>query len=444
MANIVIVGAQWGDEGKGKLVDLLTERADLVVRFQGGNNAGHTLVVRGEKTVLHLIPSGVLHRGKTCVIGNGVVIDPAVLLGEIRGLKDRGFLKNDRQLRISDRAHVILPFHKEVDGLREDARSGEAKIGTTRRGIGPTYEQKIRRSGIRMGDFVHEATFRDLLALNLAEANEEIVRLGGEALDFDATFAEYWKCAQQLRRYVEDTTKLLHDMASKRARILFEGAQGTLLDVDHGTYPFVTSSNAIAGGACTGAGVGPTFIDAVIGISKAYTTRVGAGPFPTELDDELGEDLRRKGGEFGATTGRPRRCGWLDMVVLRHAVRVNGLTSIALTKLDVLAGLDSIKICTSYRLEGEILDTVPGRRGALERVQPVFETLPGFSEDIDAMKTWDELPANARAYVRRVEQLAGVPVSLLSVGPGRAQTIQLRDPAPAKRILEEPDHTVVH
>jgi adenylosuccinate synthase len=444
MANIVIVGAQWGDEGKGKLVDLLTERADLVVRFQGGNNAGHTLVVRGEKTVLHLIPSGVLHRGKTCVIGNGVVIDPVVLLGEIAGLKERGFLKSDRQLRISDRAHVILPFHKIVDGLREDARSGGAKIGTTRRGIGPAYEQKIRRSGVRMGDFVHEATFVELLRENLSDANEEIERLGGEALSFDAMLAEYRECAQQLRRYVEDTTKLLHDMASKRARILFEGAQGTLLDVDHGTYPFVTSSNAIAGGACTGAGVGPTFIDAVIGISKAYTTRVGAGPFPTELDDELGEELRRKGGEFGATTGRPRRCGWLDMVALRHAVRVNGLTSIALTKLDVLAGLSEIKICTSYRLDGEVLDTVPGRRGALEKVQPVFEALPGFDEDIDAMKTWSELPANARAYVRRVEQLAGIPVSLLSVGPGRAQTIQLKDPAPAKRILEEPEHTVVH
>jgi adenylosuccinate synthase len=401
-------------------------------------------VVRGEKTVLHLIPSGVLHRGKICVIGNGVVIDPVVLLGEIRGLKERGFLKSDRQLRISDRAHVILPFHKVVDGLREDARRSGAKIGTTRRGIGPAYEQKIRRSGVRMGDFVHEATFAELLRENLSEANGEIERLGGEALSFEDMLAEYRECAQQLQGYVEDTTKLLHDMASKRARILFEGAQGTLLDVDHGTYPFVTSSNAIAGGACTGAGVGPTFIDAVIGISKAYTTRVGAGPFPTELDGELGEELRRKGGEFGATTGRPRRCGWLDMVALRHAVRVNGLTSIALTKLDVLAGLDEIKICTSYRLDGEVLDTVPGRCGALAQVQPVFETLPGFVENIDGMKTWDELPASARAYVRRVEQLAGIPVSLLSVGPGRAQTIQLKDPAPAKRILEEPEHTVVH
>ncbi|MEE2830709.1 MAG: adenylosuccinate synthase [Myxococcota bacterium] len=443
MANIVVVGAQWGDEGKGKLVDLLTERADMVVRFQGGNNAGHTLVVHGDKTVLHLIPSGVLHRGKTCVIGNGVVIDPVVLLGEIRKLKERGFLKRDSQLRISDRAHVILPYHKELDGLREDAREG-TKIGTTRRGIGPTYEQKVRRSGIRMGELIHEPTFTKLLGENLAEANKEIERLGGEALDQESIAKEYGACARQLRGYVVETTKLLHDAAERRSRILFEGAQGTLLDVDHGTYPFVTSSNAVAGGACTGAGVGPTFIDAVLGISKAYTTRVGSGPFPTELGDELGEELQRRGGEFGATTGRPRRCGWLDMVALRHAVRVNGLTSIALTKLDVFSGLESIKICTGYRLEGNVLDTPPARRGALEQVQPVYESLPGFSEEISELRRWEDLPSNARAYVRRVEQLAGVPISLLSVGPGRSQTIELRDPAPTRRVLEAPDHTVVH
>ena len=425
MANIVIVGAQWGDEGKGKLVDLLTERADLVVRFQGGNNAGHTLVVRGEKTVLHLIPSGVLHRGKTCVIGNGVVIDPAVLLGEIRGLKDRGFLKNDRQLRISDRAHVILPFHKVVDGLREDARSGSAKIGTTRRGIGPAYEQKIRRSGLRMGDFVHEATFRELLAANLAEANEEIIRLGGEALDFDSTFSEYWTCAQQLRRYVEDTTKLLHDMASKRARILFEGAQGTLLDVDHGTYPFVTSSNAIAGGACTGAGVGPTFIDAVIGISKAYTTRVGSGPFPTELDDAAGKHLRDAGAEFGSVTGRPRRTGWLDVCALRHARRVNGLDGLVLTKLDVLTGLAELRVCVAYDTPNGRTDSIP--LADLERAVPVFETLTGWSDDLTACRSLDELPAAARDYMEFVATASDLPIDIVSVGPRRTETIVVND-----------------
>ncbi len=301
MANIVVVGAQWGDEGKGKLVDLLTERADLVVRFQGGNNAGHTLVVHGVKTVLHLIPSGVLHSGKRCVIGNGVVID---------GLKARGFMQDDRQLQISDRAHVILPWHRAIDGLRED-RGGAGTIGTTRRGIGPTYEAKVRRVGIRMADFVHRPTFEALVEEGVADANEQIVLLGGKKLKAKAVIDEYGPCAERLRPHVTDTTKLLFDASRSRQRILFEGAQGTHLDVDHGTYPFVTSSNCVAGGACTGAGVGPTLIDAVLGISKAYTTRVGEGPFPTELKGDLGEKLRKLGGEFGATTGRPRRwcCG---------------------------------------------------------------------------------------------------------------------------------------
>lgn len=442
MANIVVVGAQWGDEGKGKLVDLLTERADLVVRFQGGNNAGHTLVVHGVKTVLHLIPSGVLHSGKRCVIGNGVVIDPTVLLGEIDGLKARGFLQDDRQLQISDRAHVILPYHKLVDGLRED-RGGKGKIGTTRRGIGPTYEAKVRRTGIRMADFVHPETFRALVEQGVAEANEQIELLGGKKLKVKAVLDEYSPCAERLRPHVTDTTKLLFDASRTRQRILFEGAQGTHLDVDHGTYPFVTSSNCVAGGACTGAGVGPTLIDAVLGISKAYTTRVGEGPFPTELNDDQGEALRKAGGEFGATTGRPRRCGWLDMVVLRHAVRVNGLTSIALTKLDVLSGLDELRICTGYRLGEEFFDTVPARRGALADVSPVYELLPGWKEDLTGVRRWDDLPTTARAYVRRVEQLAGVPVSLVSVGPGRKQTIELREVAPRKRVRGVPVHEVI-
>ncbi len=443
MANIVVVGAQWGDEGKGKLVDLLTQRADIVVRFQGGNNAGHTLVVMGVKTVLHLIPSGVLHEGKTCVIGNGVVVDPLVLLGEIDKLRERGFLADPDQLRISDRAHVIMPWHKALDALREDAAGG-AKIGTTRRGIGPTYEHKVRRTGIRLADLVDPDSFAALLDLELKAANKEIVALGGKALGRKMVEKEYAAAAARLAPFVTDTTALLHEAASRRARILFEGAQGTLLDVDHGTYPYVTSSNAVAGGACTGAGMGPTFIDAVLGISKAYTTRVGSGPFPTELNDALGEQLRAAGGEFGATTGRPRRCGWLDMVVLRHAVRVNGLTSIALTKLDVLSGLERIKVCTAYRLGDAILDTVPAARGALERVEPLYEELPGWDADITRAKRWSDLPVEARAYIRRVEQLAGVPVSLVSVGPGRSQTIQLRDPAPGKRVEAAPRHEVLH
>jgi len=442
MANIVVVGAQWGDEGKGKLVDLLTEKADIVVRYQGGNNAGHTLVVHGVKTVLHLIPSGVLHPGKRCVIGNGVVIDPTVLMGEIDRLKERGFLADDHQLRISDRAHVILPHHKVVEGLREEALGAKA-IGTTRRGIGPTYESKVARSGIRVADFIDEPVFLEQLVAELAITNKVIEGFGGKPLKAKPIVEELRPVAKRLAAYVTDTGVLLDTAAREHRRILFEGAQGTLLDVDHGTYPFVTSSNAAAGGACTGAGVGPTLIDAVVGISKAYTTRVGAGPFPTELEGATGEELRQKGGEFGATTGRPRRCGWLDMVVLKHAVRVNGLTSIALTKLDVLSGLKEIKIATGYRLGDEILDHVPAQRGALGRVQPLYESLPGWTEELTGVRSWWDLPETARAYVRRVEQLAGVPVSLLSVGPGREQTIQLREVAPRSRERFTPTHQVL-
>lgn len=442
MANIVVVGAQWGDEGKGKLVDLLTERADIVVRYQGGNNAGHTLVVHGVKTVLHLIPSGVLHPRKTCVIGNGVVIDPEILVGEIDGLKDRGFLQEDSQLRISDRAHVILPHHKVLEGLREEAL-GDAAIGTTRRGIGPAYEAKVARTGLRMADFVDPDGFEETLRADLLITNKVIEGMGGKALKPGPILKKLKPVAARLAGYMTDTGVLLDTAARTHRRILFEGAQGTMLDVDHGTYPFVTSSNAASGGACTGAGVGPTLIDAVVGISKAYTTRVGAGPFPTEVDGAMGEELRQKGGEFGATTGRPRRCGWLDMVVLRHAVRVNGLTSIALTKLDVLSGLPEIKVATGYRLGDAILDHLPARRGALARVQPLYESLPGWTEDLTAVRSWWDLPDTARAYVRRVEQLAGVPVSLLSVGPGREQTIQLREVAPTKREPFTPVHQVL-
>ncbi len=447
MANMVVVGAQWGDEGKGKLVDALTERADIVVRFQGGNNAGHTLVVAGEKTVLHLIPSGVLHQGKTCVIGNGVVVDPTVLIEEMDKLQARGFLRKVGDLRISDRCHVIFPFHKALDGAREDRsekdRKGSARIGTTRRGIGPTYEEKAARTGLRMADFVDQQRLEELLARNLSLANERLVAMGAEPLELGPILSTYKSCAERLRPYVCDTSKLLYEAAMRRERILFEGAQGALLDLDHGTYPYVTSSNAVAGGACTGSGIGPTFIDAVVGISKAYTTRVGEGPFPTELEGEQAELLRQKGGEFGATTGRPRRCGWLDMVALRHAVRVNGLTSLAITKLDVLSGLDSVSICTGYALGGEVLDRIPAGQGGLEAVEPVYESLPGWSGDLTGARLWKDLPAEARAYVRRVEQLSCVPVSLVSVGPGRSQTIQLRDPAPARRSYSTPVHEVL-
>jgi adenylosuccinate synthase len=443
MANIVIVGAQWGDEGKGKIVDLLSERADIVVRCQGGNNAGHTLVVHGERTVLHLIPSGILHEGKTCVIGPGVVIDPAVLLAEVDALKSRGFLRDDEQLRVSDRAHVILPWHKQLDGLREDAQGGGGRIGTTRRGIGPCYEAKAARVGMRTADLVDERAFGPAFAAAAAYGTALLRAWGGAPPDLEAVRAELLVLAKRLRPYVIDTTVLLHEASRRRLRILFEGAQGTLLDLDHGTYPFVTSSSAVSGGACTGAGVGPTFIDAVLGISKAYTTRVGAGPFPSELHGEAGARLREAGSEFGATTGRPRRCGWLDMVVLRHAVRVCGLTSLALTKLDVLSGLHELRVCTGYKLGGEVLDTMPARRGALDEVEPVYETLPGWTADLSGARTWEALPAATRAYVRRVEQLAGVPVALVSVGPGRGETIQLSDPGRTRRAAAAPQHEVL-
>ncbi len=442
MANVVVVGAQWGDEGKGKLVDLLSERADLVVRYQGGNNAGHTLVVSGEKTVLHLIPSGILHPSTTCVIGNGVVIDPGVLLREIDGLRARGFLRDEAQLRISDRAHLILPWHRALDAARE-ARAGDAKVGTTLRGIGPAYETKVARTGLRVADLYDDDALDEGVRRGVEAANEQLGLFGAPPLEAEPILAELRAAALRLRPFVSDTGLLLDEALRSRRKILFEGAQGTLLDVDHGTYPFVTSSNAAAGGVCSGAGVGPMAIDAVLGISKAYTTRVGSGPFPTELKGIEGERLREVGSEFGATTGRPRRCGWLDIVLLRYAARVNGLTSLALTKLDVLTGLETIPVCTGYRLGDDILDTLPAGRGVLDRVQPVFEHLPGWREDLRAARRWEDLPPAARAYVRRVEQLVSVPVSLVSVGPGRLETLQIRDPAPTRRVAPALLHEVV-
>ncbi|MBZ4416991.1 adenylosuccinate synthase [Myxococcus sp. RHSTA-1-4] len=433
MPNVVVIGAQWGDEGKGKVVDLLTEHAQVVVRFQGGNNAGHTLVVGGQKTVLHLIPSGILHPGKTCVIGNGVVVDPAVLVGEIDALKARGFLKDDGQLLISDNAHVIFPWHKLLDSFREKARGGSA-IGTTGRGIGPSYEDKVARRGIRMRDLLNPERLRKRIEERLPLALEELKDLCAQAgadvpqLEVPQVLAEFSALGERLKPYVHDASLYLSEQVRRGARILFEGAQGTLLDVDHGTYPFVTSSNCVAGNAAVGSGLGPTAIDKVMGISKAYTTRVGGGPFPTELNDAIGEQLRKVGDEFGATTGRPRRCGWLDGVVLRYAARVNGLWGMALTKLDVLSGLKTLNICNAYDLDGQRITELPGDYEDLARVKPIYETMPGWDEKLAGVRTFDELPENAKRYVRRVEEVSGVPVVCVSVGADRGETVLLQNP----------------
>jgi len=428
MANVVVVGAQWGDEGKGKVVDIYTEYADDIVRYQGGNNAGHTLVVGSEKVVLHLIPSGILHEGKRCIIGNGVVLDPEVFIKEITKLKDSGRIKDDACLLLSESLHIIMPYHKRIDIARE-AKSGDNKIGTTGRGIGPCYEDKIGRRGIRLMDLLEPEVFARKLKEFLVEKNFLLENLLGEPpCSFDEILAEYRGYAEILGKYVADTSLILSKDLKAGKKVLFEGAQGTLLDVDHGTYPFVTSSSTCAGGACTGSGVSPRDIHEIIGISKAYVTRVGSGPFPTELLGETGEQLRQIGGEFGATTGRPRRCGWFDAMVIRYSVRVNGLTGIALTKLDVLSDFDVIKVCTGYTYQGKSLETLPAALNIFENCQPVYEELPGWKTDITAAKSFDELPANARAYVRRLEELAGCQIVMVSVGPRRDQTITLRNP----------------
>ncbi|HWI40356.1 MAG TPA: adenylosuccinate synthase, partial [Verrucomicrobiae bacterium] len=414
--------------GKGKVVDIFTEYADDVVRYQGGNNAGHTLVVEGEKIVLHLIPSGILHQGKRCIIGNGVVLDPEVFIREITNLKAKGKFTDDSCLLLSESLHIIMPYHKRIDIARE-AKSGQGKIGTTGRGIGPTYEDKIGRRGIRLIDLLDKDIFARKLRENLDEKNFLLEKLLGEPpLTFEEVFEEYCGYADILRRYVADTSLVLHEDVSAGKKILFEGAQGTLLDVDHGTYPFVTSSSTCAGGACTGTGVSPREIHEVIGISKAYVTRVGEGPFPTELCDQVGEDLRKAGHEFGATTGRPRRCGWFDALVIRYAVRTNGLTGIALTKLDVLSGFDTLRICTGYQYRGRLLQHFPANTEVLAECTPVYEEMPGWKSDITSVRSFDALPEEARSYVRRLEELSGCPIMLVSVGPGRHETIVLRNP----------------
>jgi adenylosuccinate synthase len=428
MKNVVVVGAQWGDEGKGKVVDIYTEFADDVVRYQGGNNAGHTLVVGDDKLILHLIPSGILHAGKRCIIGNGVVLDPEVFIKEVNNLKGSGRLQDDGCLLLSESLHVIMPYHKRIDIARE-ARSGAKKIGTTGRGIGPAYEDKAGRRGIRLMDLIDRELFARKLTEFLEEKNFLLEKmLGDKPFTFEEIFEQYCGYADVLRKYVADTSLLLYRDIRAGKNILFEGAQGTLLDVDHGTYPYVTSSSTCAGGACTGAGVSPRELHEVIGISKAYVTRVGSGPFPTELEDADGEKLRQVGREFGSTTGRPRRCGWFDAIVTKYAVRVNGLTGVALTKLDVLDGFDTIRICTGYAYDGKTLDELPANLEIFDRCRPLYEEMPGWNADISEARSFTDLPENAQNYVRRLEELIGCPIVMVSVGARRDQTIMLKNP----------------
>lgn len=423
MPALVLLGAQWGDEGKGKATDLLGGSVDYVVRYQGGNNAGHTVVVGDQKYALHLLPSGILSPGCTPVIGNGVVIDPAVLLSELQGLNERGV--DTSKLVISGNAHLITPYHQTLDKVTERFL-GKRRIGTTGRGIGPTYADKINRVGIRVQDLFDESILRQKAEAALHDKNQILVKLyNRRAIGVDEVVEEYLGYADRIGHYVADTALLLNDALDEGKVVLLEGGQGTLLDVDHGTYPFVTSSNPTAGGACTGSGIGPTKISRVIGILKAYTTRVGSGPFPTELLDEDGEKLRTIGGERGVTTGRDRRCGWFDAVIARYATRVNGLTDFFLTKLDVLTGWERIPVCVAYEIDGKRMEELPYNQSDFHHAEPVYETLPGWSEDISAAKSFDELPKNAQAYVKALEEMSGAPVSAIGVGPGRDETIQI-------------------
>lgn len=421
MPATILIGSQWGDEGKGKITDFLAERSDVVVRSQGGNNAGHTVISGGEEYKLHLIPSGILYKDSLNIVGNGVVVDLAVLLDEMDQLKERGVSFD--HFYISDRAHLIMPYHKVLDGLEEEAK-GDAKIGTTKRGIGPAYSDKVNRVGIRVCDLIDFSEFKRKLHNVLEQKNNLMVKVyGAEPMEEEPIIAEFEAIAARVRPYVADTSVLLDQQLKAGKNVLFEGAQAVHLDIDHGTYPFVTSSSPSAGGALTGTGVGPTKIDKVIGVAKAYTTRVGAGPFPTELCDEMGESLRKVGGEYGVTTGRPRRCGWLDGVLLRYSVRVSGVTDLALTKLDVLDDLDEIKICVGYRYGEETLTEFPASLLRMENCEPIYETLPGWKEDITGCRSYDELPEKAKAYIKRVEEITEAPVTIVAVGPDRQQTI---------------------
>jgi adenylosuccinate synthase len=427
VANIVIVGTQWGDEGKGKIVDLLSEFADIVVRFQGGNNAGHTIVVNGEQFISHLVPSGILQK-KTCLIGNGMVVDPAVLVEELDNLESKGIKIGSDNLKISEKAHIIMPYHKQIDIARE-RKKGDKKIGTTGRGIGPCYEDKACRRGIRFVELIDFEGFTEKIKTVLEEKNFYLKNyLSSETLDPQSIIDQYKGYAERLAPHVVNISVVMNQAIKANQQILFEGAQGTHLDIDHGTYPYVTSSNTISGNACCGSGIGPKEITGVIGIVKAYTTRVGEGPFPTELFDEIGDAIQVKGAEFGATTGRKRRCGWLDSVLLRNSARLNGLTGLAITKLDVLDELESLKICTAYDYNGEIIHDFPASIKILKDCKPVFETLPGWSEDISDVRKVEDLPQKAKNYLQRIEALTETPIQIISVGPGRDQTIIVENP----------------
>ena len=426
MSTVVIVGAQWGDEGKGKIVDFLTEKAHVVARYQGGHNAGHTVVINNEKYILHLIPSGILHKGKKCIIGNGVVIAPDALISEIDGLKKRG-IDTDGNLLISQNAHVIMPYHAAIEKENEN-RKGNKKIGTTGRGIGPSYTDKAARHGIRIMDLLTPNVFKEKLSVNLSTINFLLENFYKTApLNAEAIYDEHMKYAERLSKYIADTDLIINKAIDSGENVLFEGAQGTLLDIDHGTYPFVTSSNTIAGGACTGLGVGPTKINKVLGIVKAYTTRVGEGPFPTEIKDKLGEFIREKGGEYGATTGRPRRCGWLDMVALKYAIRINGLTGISITKLDILDGLEKIKICVGYKYKDNLYKEFPKEAEILENCEPVYEEVEGWKESTIGARDFDKLPANAKSYIKKIEEMLNIEVQIISTGQKRDEIIVLKE-----------------
>jgi len=429
MANVVVVGTQWGDEGKGKIVDLLTRYADYIVRFQGGNNAGHTLVVEGKQFIFHLIPSGILYENKKCMIGNGVVIDPDVLLAEMQELEESGLPVTPQRLMISENAHLIMPYHKALDLNQEAALKSNKKIGTTGRGIGPCYGDKINRKGIKVGDLLDEDLFRDKLKDNIEEKNFLLTKqLKSEPVSFADIYGQFQLFAEKLAPYLGNVSVEL-DRARKSGRhILFEGAQGTQLDIDHGTYPFVTSSNTVASNACTGSGFGPVHIDAVIGILKAYTTRVGSGPFPSELFDDTGEQLQRKGGEFGATTGRKRRCGWLDSVVANEAIRLNSITGLAVTKLDVLSGQSTLKIAASYEADGKEFNAMPSNIRLTQQVKPVYEEVAGWQEEISGVRSLADLPVQARDYIKRIEDITETPAVIISVGPARDETLLLQNP----------------
>jgi len=423
LSTVVVVGTQWGDEGKGKITDFLAEKADVVARYQGGNNAGHTILIRDKKYKLTLIPSGIFNENKLCVIGNGMVINPAALIEEIRYIQENGFATDN--LKISDRAHVIMPYHLVLDALEED-RKASNKIGTTRKGIGPAYMDKAARNGIRIADLMVPEEFTDKARSMIDEKNQVITRMyGGEPLDAEAIIRDYLGYAEQIRPYVTDTSVVLNEAIDTDKKVLFEGAQGVMLDIDQGTYPFVTSSNPSAGGVCIGSGVGPSRIQQVIGVAKAYTTRVGDGPFPTELHDDLGQWIRDKGHEYGTVTGRPRRVGWFDTVVVRHARRVSGITGLSLNSLDVLTGLETVKICTAYRYRGELMHHYPANLKILGECEAIYEELPGWSEDISGAKALEDLPETTRLFVERVSELTGIPIAIFSVGRNREQTNQV-------------------